>query len=63
MKWRVRVSTTRLVDADNEAAAREAALDIARGSGMDPEVEILGPVDHSSIDVHSIGQSTGSKMR
>ena len=63
MKYRTRLSITRVIDAADEDAAIGKALALARDLGMDPEAEVLGPCVVETLDVHSVGQPTGSRMR
>lgn len=63
MKYRTRLSITRVIDAVDEDAALGKAFAIARDLGMDPEVAVLGICSVDTLDVHSVGQPTGSKMR
>ncbi len=63
MKYRARLSITRVIDAADEDAAIGKAFAVARDLGMDPEAEILGQCVIETLNVHSVGQPTGSKMR
>ncbi len=63
MKYRIRLSVTRVIEAEDESAALGKGLATARDLGMDPEIDLLGLCQTDHLDVHSVGQPTGSKMR
>lgn len=61
MKFRVRVSVIRVVEALDAPAARDIAL--SQAQGMDPKAQVLGEVELDVIDVNSIGSGISSTMR
>ncbi len=63
MKYRLRVSVTWSVEANEMEAARSRAESQISCLGMDPEVEFLGAASDQSLHVDSVGQTSSSKMR
>lgn len=63
MKYRLRVSVTWAIEANDPETARSIAEGQIKCLGMDPEVEFLGTASIQSLHVDSVGQSSSSTMR